>query len=278
VPEHYANHVLIAGAGALGQQIAKELPQSSQVSLVRRTAVTVPSAENIQWIEGDLQSAARFTDKIAAPDIVIFSASPDSRTEQSYRKLYIDALGSLIQAFPNARFLLCSSTAVYPTTPWNSADDLPELLDERSKPKPDDFNGLVLIAAESLLRAGDTALRLGGIYGPSRNYLLKLAQAGQPVLRKPGVFSNRIHLFDAARVIAKLVALNNPPAIINLIDHAPCPQFAVLDYLCAQLGLPALAAREPVPGESIGKRIASSFHTEGWYALAYPSYLEGYRR
>ena len=278
MPEHYAAHVLIAGAGALGQQIAKELPNSTHISLIRRSAKAAPLAENIQWLQGDLQSADGLADVIAKPDIVIFSASPDSRTEHSYRKLYIDALTIMIQAFPSARFLLCTSTAVYPTTNWVSEDYLPEPLDEQSKVKPDAFNGAILLEAENLLRSGDSALRLGGIYGPSRNYLLKLAQAGQPVLRKPGVFSNRIHINDAARIIAKLAALENPPDIVNLIDHAPCPQFAVLDYLCAQRGLPALPERTPEPGESIGKRVLSRFHTEDWYALAYPSYVEGYRQ
>ena len=277
MPEHYSSHVFIAGAGALGQQIAQELPASTQVSLVRRTAAAAPVATNTRWLQGDLLAPSSFAAAAAAPDVVIFSASPDSRTAANYRSVYVDALSALLLAFPSARFLLCSSTAVYPITHWQRSDYVPEPLDEYGKPKPDDFNGQILLEAESLLRAGDTALRLGGIYGPGRNYLLKLAQAGQPVLRAPGLFSNRIHLHDAARVIAKLATLKSAPAIVNLIDHSPCPQFAVLDYLCAQYGLPQLPARAPVPGESIGKRIVSRFHTQDWYQLEYASYLEGYR-
>ncbi len=278
MPESTARNILIAGAGALGQAIAQALPRSNPISLVRRGAAVPTPSSNIQWIQGDLLDPGSFAAAIAKPDIVVFSASPDSRTAANYRSVYIDALSAMLQAFPNARFLLCSSTAVYPIAHWQQAEHLPELLDELSKPQPDDFNGQILLDAENLLRPGDTVLRLGGIYGPGRNYLLKLALAGQPVLREPGLFSNRIHISDAARVIAKLVALDHAPAIVNLIDHAPCPQFEVLDYLCAQRKLPALPARAPVPGESIGKRIVSRFHTEAWFALEYPSYVAGYQQ
>ena len=278
MPKFPAKRVLIAGAGALGQQIAIALPFGTEVSMVRRTATASTAAANIRWIQADLLAPAGFAAEIGTPDVVIFSASPNSRTISDYRGVYIDALAQLLHTFPSARFLLCSSTAVYPTTAWNSADQLPEPLDEQSKAQPDDFNGHILLEAENLLRVGDCALRLGGIYGPGRNYLLKLIQADQPVLRAPGLFSNRIHLCDAAGVIAKLALRANVPAIVNLIDHSPCPQFEVLDYLCAQRKLPVLLERAPVPGESIGKRILSRFHTEAWYALEYPSYVEGYKQ
>lgn len=276
MPEQNSRSVLIAGAGALGQAIAQAMPRSNQINLVRRNAAISAASSNIHWIQGDLLDPASFAAAISKPDVVIFSASPDSRTLANYRAIYTDALGALINAFPSARFKLCSSTAVYPTTRWHAEIPAPEPLDEHGETSPDDFNGEVLLEAEALLREGDTALRLGGIYGPGRNYLLKLAQSGQPVVRKPGIFSNRIHLHDAASVIAKLTELPHAPPIVNLIDHAPCPQFEVLDYLCAQLSLPKLPARAPVDGESIGKRIVSCYHGQSWYALNYPSYVEGY--
>ena len=75
--------------------------------------------------------------------------------------------------------------------------------------RPRDFNGRVLLEAEALAQScGRDALvlRLGGIYGPGREMLLKRVRSGVPLLiSEPPLYTNRIHVEDAAAAAAHLI-------------------------------------------------------------------------
>src|SRR5262249_21644146 len=132
-----------------------------------------------------------------------------------------------------------------------------ELVDEDSPSEPPTFRGRLLLEGERLAQravtpaAGSSAvvLRLGGIYGPGRTWLVDAVRAGRAAAARDGAprWSNRIHEADAAAALFHLARLPAPAALYLGVDCAPAPRDEVAAWLYARLGLspPAHAAGAP---------------------------------
>jgi nucleoside-diphosphate-sugar epimerase len=271
--------VLIAGAGDLGTRVAELLAPHCELTLIRRSPLVKITGAHVRTVQADLQQFSAIADVIEAPDSILFSASPEARAPQSYAAIYGNALAQIVRWRRHARIFLCSSTAVYRSQLWRQGDALdmrPALQTEASNPEPDGFNGAALLAGEALLDASDCRLRLAGIYGPERQLLLRRARSAEPLVRSPQSFSNRIHIDDAAAVIARLMQQAQVPPVVNLVDHNPTPSAEVLDAICRKHGYAKLPEQQASAEHSLGKRIGSAYHAQPWYALQYPSYQKGY--
>src|SRR6478735_3480963 len=88
--------LLIAGAGYLGQALAERALAEGkhEVSILRRSAVALPGARVLQ---ADLLQAESLL-QLPAVEQVVYCASADASDEESYRKIYQDGLGNLVQA------------------------------------------------------------------------------------------------------------------------------------------------------------------------------------
>lgn len=208
-------------------------------------------------------------------DVVLHVLTPDRREEASYRRAYLDTLQALLDlpqlSDPRQRWVFVSSTAVY-------GDAGGGWVDESTPPAPTGFNGRVLAEAEARLlaaRPNAAVLRLGGIYGPGREYLLRQLRGGLlQVQREPPHWSNRIHAEDAAEILARL-ALQPACGVFNGVDTEAASEAEVGDWLARQLGLPAPPTRTAAPARP-NRRIAARRLGELDFQHRYPDFRVGY--
>jgi nucleoside-diphosphate-sugar epimerase len=263
-----AAHVLVAGSGDLGSRIACGLREAGArvQALARRPRPHQPDVLALDLtrpISGGIDGQF---------DAIVHCLSPASRDEQAYRGVYVDALRHLLDALPTVpRLVFVSSTAVY-------GDHGGDWVDEQAPCRPTGFNGRVLIEAEQLARASGRdalLLRLGGIYGPGREMLLRRVRSGTPLaVSEPPLYTNRIHVDDAAAAAVHLL-LRGASGVFNLVDDAPAPQPEVLDWLADRMGLPRLARVAGVrPDEN--KRIANARLRAAGFVFRHPDFRSGY--
>lgn len=256
--------VLVAGAGDVGGRLARRLAaEGREVLALRRREVAAEAG--VRVLRADLASGeglARLPRELAA---VVFCAAPDQREPAAYRRLYVDGLRRLLDATDADRLVFTSSTAVY-------GEDAGEWVDESTPPRPAAFNGQVLLEAEAALAAhpGGIALRLSGLYGPGREWMLRRARAGEPGSPR---WSNRIHVQDAAGAIAHLLSLPAPAPVYLGSDDLPARECEVLAWLREAEGLPAIVAPG---GADSGRRVRNSrLRASGW-TPGFPDFRAGY--
>lgn len=123
-------------------------------------------------------------------------------------------------------------------------------------------------------------LRLGGIYGPSRNPFMKLRQGNKTLVIKKGQFFNRIHIDDIAGVI-KAFSSAKREGIFNIVDNEPAPPEAVMHYAAKLMRVTDLeevpfekAVMSPMARSFYGdnKRILNHKLLKTGYNLKYPDY------
>jgi nucleoside-diphosphate-sugar epimerase len=131
-------------------------------------------------------------------------------------------------------------------------------------------------------------LRLGGIYGPGQNAMLRLLRGTSQRIAKPGHVSNRIHVYDIAQAIDAAFA-RHVDGIFNVVDDEPASPSAQIAF-AAQLLEITPPAEIPYPeAHKVLSPLALSFY-EGCIRarndklkavlgvkLRYPSYREGLR-
>lgn len=154
------------------------------------------------------------------------------------------------------------------------------LLDETTPAEANDFGGYRLLEAEQQLlniHCTSTVLRLSGIYGPGRLYLVNMAKdrARWP---QHNHWSNRIHRDDAAGFIAYLVGLvingQAVEPIYIVTDSMPTAQYDVLNWLAKRLHVPHQTDASVTPIQ--GKRLSNQRLLASGYQLKYPNYQVGY--
>lgn len=257
---------IIAGAGDLGTRVANALCNAAHdVISISRSAREPRSG--IRSIAADLNTGAGLTKLPQQADNLVFCVAPDTRTQASYRLLYVDGLQRLLMQCQFQRVVLVSSTAVY-------AQDAGEWIDEQSLALAESFNGKILLEAEQLCgqhRQG-IAVRLTGIYGPGRNWMQRRAQAGDSGRAH---WTNRIHVEDAATAIEHVLGLATPDKLYCVNDECPALESEVLSWL----RVPD-ASVEPSGYEvqATGRRVRNDLLRSTGWRPKYPGYREGYRQ
>ncbi|MGE3539573.1 MAG: SDR family NAD(P)-dependent oxidoreductase, partial [Candidatus Tectimicrobiota bacterium] len=159
-----------------------------------------------------------------------------------------------------------------------------EWVDETSPTEPTHFAGQRLLEGERLLQESpfaSTVLRLAGIYGPGRTRLLDSVRQGTAVAPTGAtIYLNLIHRDDCVGALQQLMQLDCPAPVYLGVDHAPTDRGVVLQWLAAQLGVPA-PAPEPVPEvqpQSVrsNKRCSNARLVAAGYTFRYRSFRDGY--
>ncbi len=269
---------LIAGCGDVGSRLALQLQGAGhRVYGLRRSIAALP--EGVFPIAADLSSGdlGEWPDHI---DYVVYSAAAEHRTEDAYRKIYVESLMDVvgkIKSYPQLpkRIFFTSSTAVY-----HQQND--EWVDELSESHPKTFNGQIMLEAERLLLDSGlpaTVVRFGGIYGPGRSAMLSRIQRGEVYAREPVCFGNRIHADDCAGLLAWLIGLDRKNFSVQSlylgVDCDPAPLGEVTHWLAELMGIQPTA--EVVAEHRGSKRCSNQRIVEAGYPFQYPSYKEGYR-
>lgn len=264
-------NVLIIGCGDTGGRLARALADAGHdVTGVRRSARTLPGMRALRAdVSGPFTLAG-----MPPPDYVFILLSPDTPDEAGYERTYLQGQAHIrdaLEPFSPRRVFWVSSTSVY-------GEGEGGWVDEDTPPDPTAFNGRILLEAEARARRDwpVTVVRLAGIYGEGRLRLLRWVESGRPV--DPSAWSNRIHVTDAARLLAFLMtqhAQGRELADTYIgVDDCPALQAEVLDWLAARLGLP------PVPRTAAAgaprRRLSNRRVHELGFEFRYPDYRAGY--
>ncbi|MFD1859817.1 SDR family NAD(P)-dependent oxidoreductase [Aeromicrobium camelliae] len=263
---------VIAGCGDLGTRIGLRLAERGHRVLgLRRHADEVPAP-----IDG--RSIDLATESPDFPDdtkYVVVATAAGERSVEGYRRAYVDALGNVLDAVDRLaeppRVVLVSSTGVYGISDGS-------WVDERTPTAAATGTSAVLVEAEDLLRRRApeaVVLRLGGIYGPGRDRLLRQVEAGGP-LANAGRFLNLIHVDDAAAAVVHLLLEAAAPAPVYLgVDGVSATRAEIAEFIAAELGIapPAHDVERAAVG---GKRCRGDLLRSTGFSFAYPSYREGY--
>lgn len=207
---------------------------------------------------------------------VIFCAAPKHREAQAYRSTYVDALGQVIAGIKQhqrltPRLILTSSTGVYD-------EDGGAWVNERSPTPSSSERIATLLAAEHLVLdagwPGSCVLRLGGIWGPGRDRLMRLAQKTPLPWRPQPHFSNHIHQADCAASVVHVATLRDPAACYVACDGEPVDVNALLLQLARACGNRAADGAVLPKGSPHGKRCDSTKLRETGFAFHYRRYAD----
>lgn len=131
-------------------------------------------------------------------------------------------------------------------------------------------------------------LRLGGIYGPGQNGMLRLLRGTAHRVAKPGHVSNRIHVYDIAQAIDAAFA-RRADGVFNLVDDEPAPPSDQIAFAAHLLGIDPPPEISYAEASKLLSPLALSFYDGCIRArndklkavlgvkLRYPTYRDGLR-
>lgn len=273
--------ILIVGCGAIGGELALTLSKNGHdVTGLKRNPPT--GNRFFQYFRADITSAQDLALLNTNFDYIFFIVSSGSRDENSYRAIYETGLNNLIDRFAQscsqASWFFVSSTSVY-------GQNHGEWVDENSPTLPNNVTGKLLLAAEQKLTALNTnnvIVRFSGIYGPGREYLLRMAMQTPQIQHEPPAFTNRIHQVDCVGILVFLFECRLQGRHLEQYylasDDNPAPLWEVISWLTQQMH-----KEPPVPldlsgNANMNKRCQNNRIKTLGYQFMFPDFKSGYAR
>ena len=279
--------VLLVGCGDLGIRAGQQLMElGAAVTGVRRQVEKLPAGFSAHAADYTESGSLEFARDLR-PDYVIATFNPFDRSDQGYRRGFVQAMQNLLAGLGShkpAHVIMSSSTRVFAESDGGWVDENSALTDT------DPWALSIIEAEQSLLGSGHAAsvVRFGGIYGIPGGRLISRISRGEISPPEPVRFTNRMHREDCSRFLVHLLqkaersreSANGEalaPVYIGVDDY-PAPRYEVESWLAKKLGAtPAPHAdNEPVRHNSGHKRCRNAaLHASG-YQLLYPDYRAGY--
>lgn len=272
--------ILIVGCGAIGTQLAHVLSANGHKVTGLKRNPPKSGAGEIDYFTADITSSADLKDLPTDFDTLYFIVSPDGRNEESYRDIYESGLNNLLNKFSlagsNPHWIFVSSTSVY-------GQSQGEWINENSIAQPENVTSQLIRQAEQKLMDLDPeniVVRFSGIYGPGREYLLRMAMQSPAIQQNPPYFTNRIHQQDCVGVLAFL--LERRLAGVGLeqcylaSDDDPAPLWEVISWLAEQLECQPPAIKVADTHCVMNKRCNNQRLKALGYKFHYPGYKDGY--
>lgn len=265
--------ILIAGCGYLGRELSNILiSKDHEVWGLKKNPGGLPS--KVKEVCADLSKKEALDNLPRDFDYVFYTAAAKEHSEEAYRRIYLIGLDNLLSHLSQSKIkkvVFSSSTSVYAQLDTS-------VVDESSKTEPDYFSGKIILEAENLLANSahpSTSLRLGGLYGPERTRLINSVKSKQAKLSIKKIYTNRIHIVDAARMLEHLMQIDE--GVYIGVDSSPVPKNEVLSFLAKELGVDKLET-EDTPSNRLrsNKRCSNKKIIESGFEFLYPSYVEGY--
>jgi len=275
-----APSVLIAGCGDVGSRLATQLLANGwEVHGLRRDVSRLPNG--VIGVAGDLfNKVCPATWPIGAVDYLVYCAAATDHDEAGYRAAYVQGLKHVLEwledygQVPN-RLLFVSSSSVY-------GQQAGEWVDETSPTVASGYSAKVMLEAEQVaLDSGIPAsiVRLTGIYGPGREWLLTQVRRGYRVAVDPPLYANRIHADDAAGLMACLLEADRRGVALDDVyigvDDEPAALADVVGWLREYLGVTDWADDASVRRTGSKRCRNARAKALGWEPK-YPSFREGY--
>lgn len=271
---------LIVGCGDVGGRLAQQLLASGwQVSGLRRSVEQLP--QGVQPVAADLADAqmpATWPER--TPDYLVYCVAASQHDEAGYQAAYVDGMRHVLSWLASRgqrprRLLFVSSSSVF-------AQKDGEWVDETSVTAPEGYSGRLMLEAEQLALASGipaSVVRLTGIYGPGREWLLSQVRQGYRVVEEPPLYGNRIHAVDAAGLLAYLIHADVRGVALDScyigVDDDPAPLFDVVNWLREYMGVTEWSDEQRVRRTGSKRCSNARARALGWVPQ-YPSYKEGY--
>jgi len=286
----------VLGAGYVGGALtALALRGGMKVTALTRNHAKANQLQHAgaQTVIAQLDAPTWFEQVPRDQDYVVDCVSSAGGGLAGYRRSYVAGLDAIRQwasgGATGAHFVFTSSTSVYPQTDgrWVDEDASAEGCSEAGK---------ILLEAESrVANAGFEqwqVLRLAGIYGPGRHFLLDALRERRSEFPGSGTdYLNLIHQWDICRAIFQVLLQPDAPesGVYNVADGHPAPKQEIVGWLAEQLGQEAPAfnpemqtgrasRRTNEQGKLPNRRIsAAKLQAATDWRPRYPSYREGFR-
>ena len=251
-------HLVVLGAGYVGGAVAAHaIRAGAKVTVLTRNVgkATELSDGGCEVVIGSLENS-EWHDQIKEPDLVLNSVSAGGGGIKGYRMSYLEGARSILcwqnGSSSNATIVYTGSTSVYPQGEGAivAEDDRVEGESERSQ---------ILIKTESLIEqwpGRSRVLRLAGIYGPGRHYLLDQLRAGVGEL--PGAGDHHLNLIHRDDAVSAIFAAfrdrdSAPHRVFNVVDDGRARKREIVAWLADSIGV-----KLPVfDGNAIGQRSAN---------------------
>jgi nucleoside-diphosphate-sugar epimerase len=268
-------NILIIGCGAIGTQLATQLAaQGHVVTGLKRHPPD--NTTHFNYVAMDISSVEALNKLEIAVDVVFFIVSADGRTEQSYRDIYEIGLQNVLAKYSQQPWFFVSSTSIY-------GQSQGEWVDEESATNPNAITSQLILHAEQHVMAANrdnVVVRFSGIYGPGREYLLRMAKQAPEIQQTPPYFTNRIHQADCVAVLAFLLQKRLDGIVLKQCylasDDDPAPLWEVITWLAQQMDCPAPSSKSLLEAADCNKRCRNHRLKELGYYFRYASYKDGY--
>ncbi len=279
--------VLIVGCGYVGFPLGVELlRRGHEVFGLRRSAADELKAAGIFPLRADVTKLDELKELPRDFDWVVNCAASGGGGVDDYRQIYLEGNRNLIAwlaGIPPQKFVFTSSTSVYGQNDGS-------VVTEISLAEPEADTAKVLREAENLLLDAAAQkhfpaviLRVAGIYGPGRRYLLKQFLRGEARVEGDGSrFLNMIHRDDLMGVILAALERGTSGEIYNAADNAPVTQLNFFEWLAARLKqpLPPVVAADATAMRKRGltnKRVSNAkLRAELKYEFKFSDFRAGY--
>lgn len=261
-------HLWVMGNGFVGSVLAEEARAMDWV-------VTTVSRAGIGDEHADVADPATLltlAHQVGEPTHIVHCASASGGGEDAYRKVYLEGCENLATLFPMSHLVFTSSTSVL-------AQCDGELVDESSETSPQAETGRILVAAEAVvLQARGTVVRLAGVYGEGRCYLLKRFLAGEAEMEE-GRILNHTHRRDAASAILHVLAMGDSARgeVYHACDSHPMTQLDTYRALSSRFGLPMPPSVMKTSGSKRGwsnKAVSNAKLVHSGWVPSFPSLVD----
>ena len=272
--------ILIIGCGAIGTQVAHVLSNKGHhVTGLKRNPPEKDDGK-INYFTADITSPTDLQDLTTDFDVLYFIVSPDGRNEESYHDIYETGLNNLLNKFSlagsNPHWIFVSSTSVY-------SQSQGEWVDEDSIAQPENATSQLIRQAEQKLmdlEPNNIVVRFSGIYGPGREYLLRMAMQVPAIQQNPPYYTNRIHQQDCIGVLAFLLERRLAGVALEQCylasDDDPAPIWNVMSWLAEHMNCQPPAVKTGGTDYVMNKRCKNQRLKALGYKFLYPGFKDGY--
>jgi nucleoside-diphosphate-sugar epimerase len=220
---------------------------------------------------------------IAGSEALLISAAPADGVDPVLAVLEDD----ILRASALRTIVFLSTLGVYADSngAWidESAEVIPDLARRGSARRKAEMAWQALGARRKLPVA---IMRLGGIYGPGQNAMIRLQRGAAHRVAKSGHVSNRVHVFDVAQAIEAAFE-RRIDGIVNVVDDEPTSPSEHIAFAAALMGIEPPAEIPFAQAHKVMTPFALSFY-EGCIrarndklknvlgvTLRYPTFREG---
>ncbi|WP_221032561.1 NAD-dependent epimerase/dehydratase family protein [Actomonas aquatica] len=278
---------LVCGPGYVGGAVVEALlGRGAEVTVLARSEATGSrwQSRGCAAVVADV-AADDWHDRLTpAFDLVLFSVSSGGGGVAGYRHSYLAGMQSLSrwaqEHDSSAHLIYTGSTSVY-------AADGGVRVEEDAALELSEERAVVLSTTEEAVRAWPghwTVMRLAGIYGPSRHYLLDGLRAGHATV--PGRSDYHLNLAHRDDIVSAILVAWSQPSYsagetFNVADDGAATKGDVVAHLASTLGRPVpdfTGVSAPGRRAYMPDRIISNAKLKrvlGWRPR-YASFREGY--